>query len=601
MPKTPRDLARATRAADTKKATPAPATISDAEILGERPLQGGILRDTPTFFIKEEYHRLAQRVAGALPPDSIYRIGDVYVTIAYDKKTGRLIQKPMDATRFTTWLGEQAICYFVGAPRGDAPPPRTSPSPALAEIILSSDAFHAAVPEITAIELTRLPLVTHTATASTTDPATKQIRTRTTYQFAPATPGYDPATKIYTVDQIPVPWDKPLTLEAARKLFCLAYSEAALDGGIGPGAEIHPLQSRSLGAVVALHLGAFLHLNIRQQPILLALANQPGVGKTFIAQSILAPAYGEAQISNYNGDEREVEQTINTLLLEGAPYAFFDNLRGTLNSPAMERLATAKQLSGRLFHQQKRFTRPNRIQLCITGNDLKLQPDLERRALPIDLFYAGDATKRPFKGILTEETILDPSNRSLFLHACWSIIHHWQAAGCPAPLPDHAFKSFPDFTRLAINPTIWAGFANPLGPRLVQLDAGDVIGLALTELLSTAADTITPADYGGMHTGLTKRYTTTELNIIAAAIDKLDIICPAARDKNNQLGIALRRTKGREYTDNRGRTFRIGSKRTSASSAYDITILSEPTHDLDDTAAIARDAAAIALTRTSNP
>lgn len=606
MPKTPKDLAAAARAKEKKaaaSATPPPAPqpptppdpITLAEITGERPLQAGILRDTPVISLKDEYHIIAARVAASLPPDSLYRLGTEYVTLDRDPATGRLKPLPMTAARLTTWLGDQRICYFCGAPRGNTPPPRTSLSPAQAEIILSSDILRAAVPEIDAVEHTRLPLIATAKKLTTIDPATGDSTTRTVYTFTPATPGYDPAKKLYTLDLIPIPWDKPMPLATARTLFCTAYSEAALDGGIGDGADLHPLQSRSLGAVVALHLGAFLHLNIRQQPILLALANQPGTGKTFIAQSILAPVYGEAQVSNYSGDERDLENTLNTLLLESAPYAFFDNLRGFINSPAMERLATAKQLSGRLFHTQKQFTRPNRMQLCITGNDLKLPADLERRSMPIDLFYPGDATKRPFKGIITEESILDPDTRSLFLHACWSIIHHWQTAGCPAPLPDSAFKSYPEFTRLAINPTIWAGFANPIGPRLVQLDAGDVIGAALIELLSTAADTLTPVCYGDRHTGLARRFTVSELSSIATAIDKLDIICPAARDKNNQLGIALRRTKGREYTDNRGRNFRIGSKRTAASSAYELLILTEPTHDLDDTAQITANTARAAL------
>lgn len=593
MPKTPKDLAAATRAAQKHQeqkqpAATAPATsktdpITLAEITGERPLQAGILTGTPCFYIKEEYHILAAKVAAAIPPDTLYRLGDEYVTLTHDPATGLLRPQHMPPERLCTWLGENRICYFVGPGRKDAPPPRTSISPAFASIILNSDALRNTIPVIDDIEHTRLPICQSRKKTTDRDPATGTPRTRYTYQFAPAPLGYDPAKHRYTLDTIPIAWDKPMSLDAARKTFCVAYAEAALDGGIAPGDDLRPLQSRSLGAVVALHLGAFMHLNIRQLPILLALANQPGTGKTFIAQSILAPVYGEAKVSNYNGDERELENTLNTLLLEGANYAFFDNLRGYLNSPAMERLATAKQLTGRLFHTQKQFTRANRIQLCITGNDLKLPPDIERRALPIDLFYPGDATQKNYKGIITDESILEPDTRAVFLHACWSIIYHWTQAGCPAPLPEGTFKSFPEFARLAINPAIWAGFANPLGPRLVQLDAGDVIGAALVELISTAADTITPVNYETSHIGLTRRFTVTELALIASALHKLDIICPGARDKNNQLGIALRRTKGREYTDNRGRTFRIGSKRTSAASAYDITILSEPTHELDAT------------------
>ena len=61
--------------------------------------------------------------------------------------------------------------------------------------------------------------------------------------------------------------------------------------------------------------------------------------------------------------------------------------------------------------------------------------------------------------------------------------------------------------------------------------------------------------------GLTRRFTVTERACIASAQPQTrHQLAPAGGIKNNQLGIALRRIKDCECTDNRGRTFRIGSK-----------------------------------------
>ena len=586
MPLTPRNIAAAKRKRPKKTQPPTtqpptaepPRTLTPEELSGEQPLGAGILTEPPVFNAKHEYHRLAAQIASAIPPCTLFNMEGTIVTLKRDPSTGRVTPEEMTPVRFTTWLGENKVCFFASG-TGE----RTSLSSAQAETVLASDAFRASLPPLRHIEHCRLPLITARHEETTRDPA-GTLTTRPVFSFSPAPLGYDRAHELFTVDTVPIDWGKPLPLSAARRLFCVAYSECALDGGIGPGAEITPLQSRSLGAVVTAHIGRFLHLNIDKFPVIMPLANQPGTGKTFLAQSILAPVHGAAVISNYKDDEKELSNTLNSLLLAGKSYVLFDDLKGFLNSTSINRFVTAQgPIEDRLFHTQKTFSRENRMQFFLTGNNLKTSPDLERRSIPIDLFFAKSASEQVFTGILSDENIHTQSVREMFLHACWSILYHWQAAGCPAALPNGTLKSFNIYTQLAINPTIWAGFANPLGPRLVQLDAGDTTGLALTELLTTAADTISPP-YGDPHTGLCVKYTTKQLTYMAAEIDKLDIICPSSRDKVNQMGIALRRAKGREYTDSRGRAFRVGSARTSASSAYAFLILSEPTHDIEDAA-----------------
>lgn len=572
-------------------------SLSPAQIIGAEPMPGTPDPQTtpadtiqvPSFDARAPYHQLAGCVAASIPYGKLFRMDGRFVTIKVDDK-GQIQTVDMTPERLVTWLPEQKYCTFHGGKRKNAapdePPPVTSISPAQAAIILKSDVFTERMPELSGIATVRLPVITSATKATTTvhTPGGETVQRHLRhYQFEPTAEGYDPRSKIYTHSTIRQDFTNVIALEKARRFLVRAYAEAALDGGFEGDEAIHPLQSRSLGAVICAMLGQYLHHCINTFPLILVVANQAGTGKSFLTRCMLTPIHGDIEADNYQDDDKEFRQTLNSLLLSGARFCWLDDVK-SLKSPTLNRFITSSRIRDRILHSQTTFSKEMRMQFFATGNGLKVTPDLQRRSLPIDLFYASDSTQRTFRGILTEEMLTQPDIRSTFLACLWSLTYHWQQAGCPRYIEKAAGGAFAQFVDLAANITIHAGFANPYGPRMVDLDSGDTAGKALQEVLITMADSITPP-YGQPHRGAWQKFRVADLEDIATRMHKIEIIVPYGNNKRDNLGQAMRGMKGRELTDNRGRRFSIGSRRDSASSLYQFTILSEPTRELSDTAA----------------
>ncbi len=573
---------------------PPPHMLTPAQITGVEPMPGtpDAAPDTsthvPSFDARAPYHQLAGCVAAAIPYGALYRMDDKFVTITVDAN-GMVHTVPMTKLRLPTWLPEQKFCTFHGGRRKDAapddPPPVTSISPAQAELIMASDVFRERMPELVGVSNVRLPVITAQPKGTVTvhkENGETAARHLPIYQFEPTAEGYDPRSKIYTHSTVRQNFEKVLDLEKARRFLVKAYSEAALDGGFDGENAIHPLQSRSLGAVITAMLGQFLHHCIDSFPLILVVANQAGTGKSFLVRSILTPIHGEVDAANYLEDDKEFRQTLNAMLFDGARFCWLDDVKH-LKSQALNRFITSSRIRDRILHTQITFSKEMRMQFFATGNSLKVTPDIARRSLPVDLFFAQDATQRIFQGVLTEEIITQPDIRANFLSCLWSLVKHWQDAGCPRYIEKAPGGSFAKFVDLAANITIHAGFANPYGPRMVDLDSGDAAGKALQEVLITMADSIAPP-IGQPHRGRWQKFRVADLEDFATKMHKIDIIVPYGNNKRDNLGQAMRGMKGRELTDNRGRRFSIGSSRDSASSLYQFTILSEPTRELSDAA-----------------
>lgn len=499
----------------------------------------------PRISVKQPFSVLAAQTAAAIPRGALFRnsIGEYFtIRISTTHSTPYEII-PMDREKFSTWV-EQYVCY-TPHPASDT---RTSLSPAQSGIILKSDQLADSTPLVKHISPVRLPILA---------PGT----THTQPRFIPAPIGYDPNTQIYTVDSIPINWNQYYTPESVTRQLLHIFADFPLDGG-----DLDHRSCRSMGAIVTAMLGQFLHHIIDRFPLLIFNANQPGTGKSFLARAILAPVHGAISTINHT-EENELRQGLNAQLLAGASYAFMDDI-SALISNTINRYVTSPLISDRILHTQKQFTVENRMQFIATGNQLKTSKDVERRSLPIDLFCAGDATRRTIGTRISEHGILTPTWRRDMLTALWSLVAGWMRAGCPQdPTTASRISSFEHY-KIAAHITIWAGFMDPFGPRQVDLDTGDTMTDALTETIVYIATNQTTAS---------ETYTVDRILEIATAIGKADIITGSARDPRKSLGQQMRRIKGRIFTDSYGRQFEVGNRRTSASSNYTITILTPPT------------------------
>jgi len=534
--------------------------LSEDKILGETPLSDNDFYESPTINIKTTYDEMAVEVADAIPYGTLYWMDGKYWTIRENLTEGTLEKTEMSCARFVTWISQ--FCRFRSARKT-----LTSLSEAQAKIIMASDIFRDRCPQIAALSPIRLPIL--------------QIIDGKKH-FAPAPLGYDPETKIYTLDTVPIDWEKTYPLDVCRRALITVFSEFALDGGLIGGTTddrqaVSPVLSPSLGGCIAAMMGQFLHNIIDRYPLILINANKRGTGKTFLASVCLAPVWGEVPVSNYSSDENELKKMLNSFIFNGEPVCLLDDVK-SLNNNTLNRYITTKRVRDRELATNNQFDKPMRMQFFATGNNLKSSEDIERRCIPIDLFFARDIRKRKFAYKVSESRLQDKKWRAEILMALWSILKHWEAAGFPVSIEGEALPSFHVYAGFVINPVIFAGFANPLGQRVVQLDSGDAMGHALREVITAVADKLMPA-YGMPHAGTWRKYTIPELLEEAKLIDKLEIVTNYAPDERRAFGIAMRSIKGNEYVDSWGREFVVGSRKDSAGTAYRFEILSEPTRE----------------------
>jgi hypothetical protein len=125
---------------------------------------------------------------------------------------------------------------------------------------------------------------------------------------------------------------------------------------------------------------------------------------------------------------------------------------------------------------------PAHAVLILTGNGMKLGPDLARRSVFIDLFAEEGAGDRPApKNLLTSNILRRPQWRKQVLAALWALVRHaysadgllaWEESGRQLGRP---LESFEDWSAVVPLIVMRAGFADPL-TKVVLPDSGDVEG-----------------------------------------------------------------------------------------------------------------------------
>lgn len=196
-------------------------------------------------------------------------------------------------------------------------------------------------------------------------------------------------------------------------------------------------------------------------PLGLADGNRSGVGKglyidgtTMIIEGRPATRYG------YPSDSEELRKVLTTVIMSGAPYVVFDNVKGKLGGPILEKVLTDARWSDRLLGLNREIDLPVTHVTLATGNNCRLTPDMPRRTLYCRLeSLEEDPSKRtgfkhsPFLNYVKQ-------NRHQLVMACLAIPYHYMKAGRPDQrLP--AWGSFQAWSDLVRNALVWAGFADP--------------------------------------------------------------------------------------------------------------------------------------------
>lgn len=198
-------------------------------------------------------------------------------------------------------------------------------------------------------------------------------------------------------------------------------------------------------------------------------ANAPGAGKTMLVFCAIVPVYGVPDIESIPEKDSELQKVLLAGVISGSNYLFFDNAKGHLNYPSLEAFLTSSKYGGRILGVSEKVFVEHKSLAFITGNDVSLSSDLNRRTLMAELFMENERSgDRVFKQPMDVERLLQ--NRSVILSALWSLIRSWDGAG--RPMPSKRNSDFMAWSEIIGGIVEHAGWCSPLIPADVD-DAGD--------------------------------------------------------------------------------------------------------------------------------
>lgn len=369
----------------------------------------------------------ARQVYLNLPPDELcYKIADMLGmpdgserlflyqgdVVTVDDETGEL--RPMKATKLRTWLvDDRKIMPVKSYEKQTGQPIKGGLTKDQAELLLSSEILLRKLPEITAVHRVRLPVLGKRA-ADGLRPMRLLPR------------GFDQETGIYTACTMPYAQDMDFD-EAVNYLYNLFRTFAWRN------------ESRDM----AIHLAALLTMFCRglyegKSPMFVYNANIQESGKTTLAWYVAWLIHGSKATKPLLQDqEARLQETFNSMALNGATYTIFDNVdwgNSPIQTELLDQWISNDEWDFRRLNTNTMVAPKLRGVTMMTGNGLRLSKDLDRRSLMVDLWnpLSGEERELPKGTIyLDGEFFKESANRARGLAAVWAIVREWDKAGRP--------------------------------------------------------------------------------------------------------------------------------------------------------------------------
>lgn len=511
-------------------------------------------RKLPEVGIDQPVSALAWRVGMILSKEDIFRMSDDSI-VTIKAKDGEVSIEPVTKVRFVSMI-EKYIAFGVKRARKQGEEgeeefvfQRKSITQTKADEILQSDQFKDELRPLRDVRDIRLPAWANSE--------------KTKVRLLP--PGYDEETQTYTAPIFQYRDDLPI--EEAKDFLINLYRDFpwSVDPTNGEpkrsGDGKHLIENRSFSVQLTLCLAAYCS-NLWDDMLktgFLELANQQGTGKTLLARLALCVPFGKIDHKSLPGREEEREKVFLTLI--DRPFAFFDNVKGFLNSPSLEAFLTSPIYSGRVLQMSKSASgKPGFV--VLTGNGLQLNKDLFRRFLVVELFCEEeDATDIDHKEFMDYFWPERPENRKQVCEALWAILRHWEENDAPR-LKKGLINTYEDFTGTLGGLVTTAGFANPLTPcEAAKDDREEGTKYLLRQL---AVEQFVPE----------KTYTTGDILDRANQLNLTDVILGPVRDVEKALGHRLRKYRGLIMKGENGLKFKVEKHDMQHGAGYRIRLLS---------------------------
>lgn len=385
--------------------------------------------------------RTAREIGGLLKTNGVFRRDDVAVTI--DREKGGW--KPITAQKFRTYVEDYMVpARFKGYDPNTEKPiwkPMTM-SPDIASGILQSPAFIDQQRRLVRVHAVPMPVWREGGEKGG--------------KIELLQPGYDPESRIFTMTgDVQVRTDMPFeeAVVYLRDLFKeFPFGDWNEDG-----------TSRSMAVAIAGMVSLFgMGLLGAKTPRLhfVYTANTVASGKSLLAKIPLVAVSGQARVTVKGDNSEELRKALATVALDGDMYLFLDDLDGLLKSQELNAFMTASTVGGRMLGGLSGFSVEKQCVVFITGNNLKLSQDIERRTLRVALYSENfDVQEREVKRPIDEEWLCRPEVRSDMLSALWALIREWDKQG--RPKGGRVLKGFEKWCEVFGGIVKTAGFGDP--------------------------------------------------------------------------------------------------------------------------------------------
>lgn len=353
----------------------------------------------------------------------------------------------------------------------------------LAKLTLSSMEFLSAIPELIKIH----------------DQITPAILPNGAYHINQR--GYDPQSKIYTL-KTAVDYDTEMPLNQALLIWRNWHKEFPfLDWSSDDlHARATTATSRSFAihtcACVALYASAMLPLSSPRLGYVYT-SNSQRSGKSLLADLATGITYNNNAKHPWYYDDEKLQGVLNTILNTRAPYVYFDNLRGKLQSTCLESFISSVSQDIRPFHTQSLITKQNCSTVIITGNSLEWNTDLASRLLICDLnLTESNPQDRTVQRVIDLETIQDPGNRAELLACLHAFVLNW--IHNKRPIPQKTRAGFQRTSSLIAGIVSLLDIGEPFSDRPDEIYGGGDQNLQdMRDLVQTVAERLNPEETYG--------------------------------------------------------------------------------------------------------
>ena len=166
-----------------------------------------------------------------------------------------------------------------------------------------------------------------------------------------------------------------------------------------------------------------------------------GSGKSYAAEVCILP-FAEPAATPEKASAEEWRKSLLCDLITGPSHIFFDNIKGSLHSPALDAAITGSYFKDRLTGTGEMVTAPVRCVWVATANNAELTEDAVTRAIVIRLDPESEnpdcrAFERDPKAFIRQ-------NRAQVCGAIITLVRAWQEAGRPAYSGPHRCR-FPQW------------------------------------------------------------------------------------------------------------------------------------------------------------